>query len=278
MKIHKGKRAAPRRILLYGTAGIGKSTWASQAPGAIFLNIEDGLADIECDSTEQLRSYSAVIDALNSEAIAGYKTVVIDSLDWIEKLIHKDIAQAAGKETIADIDFAKGYERSEPKWRLLLEMLSHLRGKGLAVILLAHARVQKFTHPELGAYDRYVPDLYVNSKGEGPVNTIMEWCDEILFASYKTFTRSEGKGITEKKFAVGGKERYIRTTESAACIAKNRLNLPDEIDMNFTTYANYARAARPVVAQGNIEGIVVEGSSKVPVVDLELQREAAEVF
>lgn len=276
MKINKGKRAAPRRVLLYGVAGVGKSTWAASAPSPLFLNIEDGLADIDCDSTQPLRSYVEVCDAINWLITNqhDYKTVVVDSLDWVEKLIHKDIAIAAGKETIADIDFAKGYERAEPKWRVFLEFLSGLRTKGLAVILLAHSRVQKFTHPELGPYDRYVPDLYVNSKGEGPVNTIMEWCDEILFASYRTFTKTEGKGVTAKNFAIGGTERYIRTKESAACIAKNRLGLPDEIGMNFSEYAGYVKAARP--ATGNIEGIVVSGSSKV--VDSELQREAAEVF
>lgn len=276
MIINKGKRAAPRRVLLYGIAGIGKSTWAASAPSPIFLNIEDGLSDIECDSTSQLRNFADVLAAINYLVVEShdYKTVVVDSLDWVEKLIHRDIAMAAGKDTIADIDFAKGYERAEPKWRLFLDLLSNLRSKGLAVILLAHSRVQKFVHPELGAYDRYVPDLYVNSKGEGPVNTIMEWCDEILFASYKTFTRTEGKGVTAKQFAVGGTDRYIRTKESATCIAKNRLSMPDEIDMEFSTYAGYVKAARP--AAGNIEGIVVGGSSKV--LDPELAAQAAEVF
>lgn len=276
MKINKGKRAAPRRVLLYGVAGVGKSTWASQAPTPLFLNIEDGLSDIDCDSTQPLRTFADVLDAINWLITneSEYKTVVVDSLDWVEKLIHKDIAIAAGKETIADIDFAKGYERAEPNWRLFLDFLSNLRSKGLAVILLAHSRIQKFVHPELGAYDRYVPDLYVNSKGEGPVNTIMEWCDEILFADYKTYTRTEGKGITAKQFGIGGTERYIRTKSSATCIAKNRLSMPDEIDMSFGTYAGYVKAARPTA--GNIEGIVVGGSSKV--VDSELQREAAEVF
>lgn len=276
MRINKGKRAAPRRVLLYGVAGVGKSTWAAQSPSPLFLNVEDGLADIDCDSTQQLRSFTEVCDAINWLIVndSDYKTVVVDSLDWVEKLIHKDIALAAGKETIADIDFAKGYERAEPKWRLFLEFLSSLRTKGLAVILLAHSRVQKFVHPELGAYDRYVPDLYLNSKGEGPVNTIMEWCDEILFADYKTYTRTEGKGVTAKNFGVGGTERYLRTKGSATCIAKNRLSMPDEIAMEFSVYASYVKAARPPV--GNIEGVVVNGSSKV--VDSELQREAAEVL
>lgn len=276
MKINQGKRAVPRRILLYGIAGVGKSSWAAQAPGAIFLNIEDGLADIDCASTDPLRSFSAVIEAINWLITEehSFRTVVVDSLDWVEKFIHKDIALTAGKETIADIDFAKGYERAEPKWRMFLEFLETLRARrNMAVILLAHSRVQKFIHPELGQYDRYVPDLYVNSKGEGPINTIMEWCDEILFASYKTYTRTEGKGITAKQFATGGTERFIRTKESAACLAKNRLQLPEELDMSFASYAQYVTKPKA----GNIEGVIQNGSSK-PQPDPELEAEAAVAF
>lgn len=283
MKINKGRRVAPRRVLFYGIAGIGKSTWASKAPSPIFLNVEDGLDDIDCESTQPLRSVAEVIDAVNWLVTNEhkYKTAVIDSLDWVEKLIHKEIATEAGKKTIADIDFAKGYERAEPVWRNLLDFLSGLRSRGMAVIILAHSRVQKFTHPELGPYDRYVPDLYVNSKGEGPVNSIMEWCDEILFASYRTYTRTEGKGVTAKNFATGGTDRYVRTKESAACVAKNRLGLPDEIDMEFATYAQYVRAAYAQAKQptsGNIEGIVVDGSSKPNRVPEDLKAEFAEAF
>jgi len=106
VKINKGKRAAPRRVLLYGVAGVGKSTWAAQAPSPLFLNIEDGVSDIDCDSTSQLTEFNQVVEAINwlVTAESEYKTVVVDSLDWVEKLIHKDIALAAGKETIADIE------------------------------------------------------------------------------------------------------------------------------------------------------------------------------
>ncbi|MFN9292481.1 MAG: AAA family ATPase, partial [Planctomyces sp.] len=47
VKITTGKKAVPRRVMLYGTHGIGKSSWAAQAPGVLFLNVEDGLNDID---------------------------------------------------------------------------------------------------------------------------------------------------------------------------------------------------------------------------------------
>ena len=48
-RIHRGKEPLPPRLVLYGTEGIGKSTFASQAPAPIFIQTEDGLAEIDCD-------------------------------------------------------------------------------------------------------------------------------------------------------------------------------------------------------------------------------------
>lgn len=283
MKINTGMRPAPRRILLYGTAGVGKSSWAAQAKQAIFLNVEDGLYDIDCASTDPLRSYQEVIDAINwlTSEEHDYRTVIVDTLDWVEKLIFKDIADSAHKESIADIDFNKGYERAEPKWRVFLQFLDHLRAtRQMSIILLAHSRVQKFADPVVGTYDRHVPDLYVNNRGEGPINTIMEWCDEILFASFRTFTKTDGKGFNERKIAIGGKERYIRTSESASCIAKNRIGLPEELEMDFEAYASIVRERLAKKPKGNIAGIVIDGTSKPEkrIKDPVLVAEAAETF
>ena len=41
--IQTGKQNLPPRLLIYGTEGIGKSTLASHAPNAIFIQTEDGL-------------------------------------------------------------------------------------------------------------------------------------------------------------------------------------------------------------------------------------------
>jgi hypothetical protein len=103
---------------------------------------------------------------------------------------------------------------------------------------------------------------------------IQEWCDEVLFASFRVNTRTEEAGFgKERKLAVGGKDRYIRTNESASCIAKNRLGLPSELPMDWDAYAAYVKKPAPVTKQeepvvqrpassGNIEGLVVNGTSK----------------
>ena len=47
--IQRGKQPLPPRLVLYGTEGIGKSTFGSQCPAPVFIQTEDGLAEIDCD-------------------------------------------------------------------------------------------------------------------------------------------------------------------------------------------------------------------------------------
>ena len=56
--IVKGKTRRPRRVMLYGSHGIGKSTWAAGAPNPIFLATEDGQDDIGVDRTPLIRNFT----------------------------------------------------------------------------------------------------------------------------------------------------------------------------------------------------------------------------
>jgi hypothetical protein len=273
MKIITGKQARPRRILLYGQHGVGKSTWASEAPNPLFLNIEDGLGDIDCSKTEKLESFGAVCKAIEWAAGSQYRTIVLDTADWLERLIFNQVATDAGKSNITEIGFGKGYGEAVRKWEYTLGLLESARLRGKGIVLLAHARVVRFENPETQAYDRYELDLHKSSSG-----MLQEWCDEVLFASFRVFTRTEDQGFgKERTIALGGKERYIRTNESAAAVAKNRLRLPDELPMSWAAYAQYlASYAAPKVEEttppamqeaaeffgGDIQGLVSGGSSK----------------
>ena len=67
-QIHHGKQPAPRRVMLYGTHGIGKSTWGASADRPVFIQTEDGLGEIDCARFPPADSYEQVIAALNRRA------------------------------------------------------------------------------------------------------------------------------------------------------------------------------------------------------------------
>jgi len=151
-QIRSGPRHSPPRLLVYGTEGIGKSTLASNAPKPIFVATEDGLDQIDCNSFPLARRFDEVmsaVSALYSEK-HDYQSVVIDSLDWLERLIWDDVCRDYGVKSIEKVDggYAKGYTHALTQWREVLDGLDALRNeRGMAIVLLAHAKVEKFEDP-----------------------------------------------------------------------------------------------------------------------------------
>ena len=235
-QIHRGVRSVPPRILIYGIEGVGKSTAGAQAPRPIFVQTEDGLDQIDCDSFPLAGDYRDVVAALTELYTAkhDYQTVVLDTLDWLERLIWDDVCREYGVKSIekADGGYAKGYTHALRQWREILAGLDALRNeRGMAVILLAHAKVEKFEDPESVAYDRYSPRLH---KHAGALVT--EWCDAVLFATRRFRTQTEDAGFNRQRtiaVALGqdGGERVLRTVGGPACIAKNRYSLPAELPL-----------------------------------------------
>lgn len=241
--------------MLYGVHGVGKTTWAAGAPDCLVMNLEDGCNDIDCAHTELILNFEQFQLGLSwlANNKHDFKWLAIDTVDWLEKLIHQDVAKSAGKKSIADIGYGAGYKQALAHWNDVLFRLDWLRREcGIGIILLAHSDVKRFQSPEQDSYDRYSPALHDLAS-----SLLQEWCDEVLFASYRVFTRKEDQGFNkERTIAVGDGERYIRTQESAAVLAKNRLRLPQELAFNWDAYAEHMPA-------GNIAGKVVDGSSKV---------------
>ena len=244
-----GRTPAPRRLMLYGTHGIGKSTFASCAQKPVFVQTEDGLGEIACDKFPLTTTFDQAMQAL-SELYADkhpFRTVVIDSLDWLERLIWIEVCKKRNVESIEDIGYAKGYVFALTQWREFLEGLSALRNdRGMMVVLLAHARIERFENPETESYDRYVPRLHRLAS-----QVIQEWCDEVLFATFRVYTKQTDEGFDRKRNqGIGTGERVLRTVERPSHLAKNRLGLPDEMPLDWNIYARHIQTEAVSTPQG----------------------------
>ncbi len=236
--IHRGRRHSPPRLLVYGTEGIGKSTTAAAAPAPIFIPTEDGLDQIDCASFPLAHRLADVESALRTliQEKHDFETVVIDSADWLERLVWDVLCEQYGVTSIEKVDggYARGYTHALTHWRRLLADLNTLRNQvGMCVILLAHAKVEKFEDPEHAAYDRYSPRLHKHVTA-----LLTEWSDAVLFATRKIITKTEEGGFgRDRTIAAGlgrdGGERILRTVGSPACVAKNRFGLPAELPLSW---------------------------------------------
>ena len=135
----------------------------------------------------------------------------------------------------ADGGYGKGYTHALTHWRKVVNLLQELRDKrGMMVILVAHAKVERFEDPENAAYDRYTPRLHKHA-----ASLIAEWVDAVLFANKKfRVTKDSGDRAIAAPIGADGGERIIRTVGSPACIAKNRYGLPGEIPLSWTAFIN----------------------------------------
>ena len=162
---------------MHGTEGVGKSTFASHAPKPIFIQCEDGLDEIDCEKFPLATSYDDVVAAL-TELRTGqheYETVVVDSVDWLERLIWDKLCSQYGVNSIEQVDggYAKGYTHALMYWREIVDRLNVLRNeKGMVILLIAHSKVERFEDPESSPYDRYSPRLHKHAAA-----LLSEWSD-----------------------------------------------------------------------------------------------------
>ena len=226
--LRRGGEIKPNRVMLYGTHGVGKTSLAAAAPAPVFLQTEDGLATIPADTFGLLRTYGDVVDAIATLANEphDFKTVVVDSLDWLEPVVWTEACRANGWANIETPGYGKGYVAALDTWRLLLDGLSVLRDeRGMGVILLAHAEVKKFEPPESEPYDRYQPKL--NAKTSA---LIQEHVDDVLFVNYRvSLIKDNPKEKNSRVRGVGGGQRVLYTQERPSHLAKNRWRMPETI-------------------------------------------------
>jgi hypothetical protein len=241
--LRRGRIVRPQRIVLYGPEGVGKTTLASKFPNPLFLDTEGGSDHLDIVRLPEIRAWADVQKAISDLATQPheFKTLVIDTIDWLEKLLAEDLCKRANKSSIEDFGYGKGYVQLAEEITVFLRSLEALRDRGMHVVLLAHACIKKFEQPDAaGSFDRYELKL---SKQVSPL--VKEWCDVLLFANYFTRVAESDSG---KKRGVGGKERVIYTSHCAAWDAKNRHNLPEKLPFEYTAIAQVFEGVAPAAA------------------------------
>lgn len=228
----RGKVSKPLRVVLYGVEGVGKSTFAADAPGAIFLCAEDGVSHLDVARFPSPRTWS---DVLETVRVLGaeehpYQTLVVDTIDWLEPLVWAQVCQTGGKASIEDFGFAKGYVMALELWRAFLARLEVLeRAKKMHVVLVGHSQIKRVDDPHTGAFDRY--RLKIHEKAS---DVLREWADVVLFARHESTVAKDPK--THRYRAVASGSRVVHTQWAAAFDAKNRFGLPATMALDWNEF------------------------------------------
>jgi len=229
--IISGKKPRPRKVMVYGEHGVGKTTWAAKKlKNPIIVEVEDGSGDIDCARipSEVLQSASDVMSAI-SELVSGpFETIVVDSGDWFEKMIEDDLDKSG-----FDRSWGKGSLEIARRWGKFLELLDDAVDAGKTVVILAHHEVRTATDFLGNSWDQIQPKL-----SKKACSLTMEWADECLYACREDYVRTEKSDFGKKtSVASTSGRRILRTQSHPSYVASRRRDLPDTISMeDLATY------------------------------------------
>lgn len=249
-KVTTGKVKAPYRLLVWGTAGVGKTTLAAQAPAPIFLPVEEGCNNLDVARLPQPQNWGDVlssIQALTTER-HEFKTLIIDTLNAAEPMVWSTVIAAAngsrGAGKVTSIEqvgggYGKGYVAAVDEWRLMTAMLEKLqRDRGMNVIMLAHPTDPKeFKNPEGDNFDVWKIAMHPSAAG-----FLVGWSEDVLFARWEVLVATEDKKPS-KGISTG--RRIVQTQENGPWRAKNRHGMPPVLPLSWPVLAAYLDGASP---------------------------------
>lgn len=242
--VTKGKKIGPQIHTIFGSNGIGKTTWAASFPSVLILDLEKGsdhldVSRISSEKLKTLEDFRKVLKELISSK-HSFETITIDSLESLEGLISDSVCLEGKVKSIELYDggYGKGYVRSREIMRELFEDFRALQSKGMTIILVAHTQTKAHTDPTNNvSYDRIV--MRVNDKLGSLVKDLS---DSVFFVTYKVLTITENK----KTKAFGDGQRVMYTAWRPSFDAKNRLNLPFEIPFSYDSFIEACKAGSEV--------------------------------
>ena len=121
---------------------------------------------------------------LESHKEKGYRTVIIDTFDWAERLALRELCAEHKVTGIEGIGYGKGWQYEAEKIGHFLDETDKLVSVGINVVLLCHAISRKTTIPEeMEEFDHW--ELKLGSKTTNKIAPLLkEWSDITLFLAF----------------------------------------------------------------------------------------------
>jgi len=232
-QVKSGRIKQNHFVVIHGIDGVGKTSFGAEAPAPIFIGPEKGFGTLDVPHFPEPEKFDDILEQIETllNEDHQYKTLCLDSLDWLEPLVWNKVCEDAGVTQIEEAygGFGKGYVAANRYWSDLIGRLNRLR-KEMNIIGIAHSYIKPFTDPnENESYDRYI--IKMNEKA---ASLWREAADTVLFANFDV--RVLKKKGQSKAHATGDGRRVMFTERRPAFDAKNRFGLPFKMDLSWALF------------------------------------------
>lgn len=213
-----------KRVGVFGTGGIGKTSLAARAPGRVaFFDLDESIhaLGVEVPVVSGVETWQQLRDALASPTLKEVDTIVIDSMTRAEELaVAHTLAtvpteKGALPKSIEGYGYGKGYQHVFDTFLPLLGDLDTHARAGRTVVLIMHDCMSAVPNPQGDDYIRYEPRLQNPTSGKASIRLrVKEWLDHLVFIGFDI-------DVKDNK-ARGSGTRTIYPVEMPHCMAKSR--------------------------------------------------------
>jgi len=237
-------------VLVYGPSKIGKSTWCSNADGALFLATEPGLNALEVFQVPIL-NWDDLLQACSeiAEGKHDFRTIVIDTVDNAYKMCSDYICKKFKIDHESDLGYGKGHALINNEFQRVLNKLAFLP---YGLIMISHSQ-DRDIETRTGKHTRVVPTIPEKAR-----KIVTGMVDLILFCDLEMRPGDDGKPVWQ---------RVMRTKPSPNYDAGDRTGkLPEVIPLEFNAFVKYleptARGAAAIAVTSKPEAAQIAAAAK----------------
>jgi hypothetical protein len=237
LNITKGGKSTAPKIYVYGREGIGKTTFLTGCPNPLIIDFDGGAERYNVDVLK-VSSTVELLAALAELRNSDYRTIGIDTLEALERMLYAEICQHAKTDSIEKAlgGYGKGYVAAGETFIKILTALSELIAYRKMPVLLGQCEVKTVSDPE-GEFAMFVPRA-----NKHLANKAMEWADIVCFAT------------RELSAATGSGERIMFTAPTKRAMAKSRIPLGERIDLSFAPISKALKQKASTNTETNNDG------------------------